>query len=209
MVFFLEPINFFLSAHTFSGDDVIQWKHFPRNWPFVRGIHRSPVNSPHKGQWRGALMFYLICIWINAWVNKREGGDLRHHRAHYDVIVMWQAKYPCVRVLSLMDNDCCQFWSCSLFCVGVRCLHKIILPGGETSLPWYVSLQLSTGTQIGEVPGGETSPKYSIYVHLHICMFMCIGFCMSIWWFLDWITVKYQCNESSDIHSNIFGLYML
>ena len=38
-------------------DDVIKWKHFPRHWSFVRGIHRSPVNSPHKGQWRGALMF--------------------------------------------------------------------------------------------------------------------------------------------------------
>ena len=49
-------------------DDVIKWKHFPRNWPFVRGIHRSPVNSPHKGQWRGALMFSLICVWINDWV---------------------------------------------------------------------------------------------------------------------------------------------
>ena len=41
-------------------DDVIKWKHFPRYWPFVRGIPRSPVNSPHKGQWRGALMFSLI-----------------------------------------------------------------------------------------------------------------------------------------------------
>ena len=42
-------------------DDVIKWKHFPRYWPFVRGIHRSPVNSPHKGQGRGALLFTLIC----------------------------------------------------------------------------------------------------------------------------------------------------
>ena len=25
----------------FWHDDVIKWKHFPRNWPFVRGIHRS------------------------------------------------------------------------------------------------------------------------------------------------------------------------
>ena len=25
-------------------DDVIKWKHFPRYWPFVRGIHRPPVN---------------------------------------------------------------------------------------------------------------------------------------------------------------------
>ena len=48
-------------------DDVIQWEHFPRYWPFVRGIHRSPVNSPHKSQWRRALMFSLICAWINSW----------------------------------------------------------------------------------------------------------------------------------------------
>ena len=63
-------------------------KHFPRYWPFVRGIHQSPVNSPHKGQWRGALMFSLICVWINRWVNYGEAGDLRRHRAHYDVILM-------------------------------------------------------------------------------------------------------------------------
>ena len=50
-------------------DDVIKWKHFPRYWPFVRGIHRSPVNSPHKGQWHGDLMFSLICARINAWLN--------------------------------------------------------------------------------------------------------------------------------------------
>ena len=70
-------------------DDVIKWKHFPRYWLFVRGIHRSTVNSPHKGQWRGALMFSLICVWINGWVNNREAGDLRRHCAHYDVTVMW------------------------------------------------------------------------------------------------------------------------
>ena len=69
-------------------DDVIKWKHFPRYWPFVRGIHRSPVNSPHKGQWRGALMFSLICPWINDWVNNSEAGDLKRHRGHYDVNVM-------------------------------------------------------------------------------------------------------------------------
>ena len=69
-------------------DDVIKWKRFPRYWLFVRGIDRSPVNSPHKGQWRGALMFSLICVWINDWVNNREVGDFRRSRAHYDVIVM-------------------------------------------------------------------------------------------------------------------------
>ena len=61
---------------------------FPRYRPFVRAIHRSPVISPRKGQWRGALMFSLIWVWINGWVNNREAGDLRRHRAHCDVIVM-------------------------------------------------------------------------------------------------------------------------
>ena len=51
-----------------SHDDAIKWKYFPRYWPFVRRIHRSSVNSPHKGQWRGYLMFSLICAWINVWV---------------------------------------------------------------------------------------------------------------------------------------------
>ena len=69
-------------------DDVIKWKYFPRYWPFVRGIHRSPVNSPHKGQWRGTLMFSLTYAWIRGWVNHREAGDLRRHQAHYDLIVM-------------------------------------------------------------------------------------------------------------------------
>ena len=70
-----------------SHDDVIKLKHFPRYWPFVREIHRSPVNSPHNGQWRGASMFSFICPWINGWVNNRDAGDLRRHDAHYDVIV--------------------------------------------------------------------------------------------------------------------------
>ena len=45
--------------------DVIKWKHFPLYWPFVRGIHRSLVNSPHKGQSRGALIFSSICAWMS------------------------------------------------------------------------------------------------------------------------------------------------
>ena len=52
---------FTLFNYMYYHDDVIKWKHFPHYWPFVRGIHWSPVNSPHKDQWRGALMFSLIC----------------------------------------------------------------------------------------------------------------------------------------------------
>ena len=74
--YFSTTVLFFgYIVYSFNHDDVIKWKHFPRYWPFVRGIHRSPVNSPHKGQWRGALMFSLICAWINGWVNNREAGD--------------------------------------------------------------------------------------------------------------------------------------
>ena len=76
-------------------DDVIKWKHFPRNWPFVRGIHRSPVNSSHKGQWRGALMFSLINVWRSDWENNREAGDLRRHRAHFRPL--WRRRNECVR----------------------------------------------------------------------------------------------------------------
>ena len=39
----------------YSHDDVIKWKHFPRYWSFVRGIH----------QWWGASMFSLIRVWTN------------------------------------------------------------------------------------------------------------------------------------------------
>ena len=49
----------------------------------------SAVDSPHKDQWREALMFSLICAWTNGWVNNCDAGDLRRHPAHYDVIVMY------------------------------------------------------------------------------------------------------------------------
>ena len=83
-----------LSIH----NDNFKWEHLPRYWPFVRGIHGSPVNSPHKGQWRGTLMFSLICTWTNCSANKRDAGDLRCHRAHYDVIVIinWNHKYQII-----------------------------------------------------------------------------------------------------------------
>ena len=71
-------------------DDIIQWKHFSHYWPFVRGIHRSLVNSPHKGHWHEALMFSLIYAWTNGWANNHDAGDRRRHYAHlhYEVTVM-------------------------------------------------------------------------------------------------------------------------
>ena len=59
------------------------WRHqmetFPHQQPFVRGFHRWPVNSPHQRQWRGTLMFSLVCGWTNGWANNKDAGDLRCH----------------------------------------------------------------------------------------------------------------------------------
>ena len=65
-------------------DDVIKWTLFFTLLAIYAGNSWSPVNSPHKGQWQGALVFALICVWINGWVNNREADNL----ARYDVIVM-------------------------------------------------------------------------------------------------------------------------
>ena len=113
-------------ATTSTHDDVIKWKHFPRYWPFVRGIHRSPVTSPHKGQWRVALMLSFICAWINGWVNNCEAGDLRSHHAHYDVTVMYlglAVQYKCV------------------WCLSCRSVTHIGLVSFSMYWQWYVYLQ--------------------------------------------------------------------
>ena len=68
------------------------WRHqmetFSTLLALCAGNSPGPVNYSHKSQWRGTLMFSLICAQINAWVNNREAGDLRRHRGHYDVNVM-------------------------------------------------------------------------------------------------------------------------
>ena len=68
------------------------WRHqmepFSALLALCAGNSPVPVTSPHKDQWRGALVFSLICAWINDWVNNREADDLRRHRGHYDVNVM-------------------------------------------------------------------------------------------------------------------------
>ena len=78
------PPNLTLKQH----GDVIKCKHFSCYWPFLKGIYRWPVDSTHKGKWRGALMLSLICAWTNGWANNRDAGDLRGHGAHFDVTVM-------------------------------------------------------------------------------------------------------------------------
>ena len=77
------------------------WRHQMETFSALLAIcaGNSPVAGefPHKGQWRGALMSSLICTWINGWVNNGDAGDLRRHRAHYDVPVM-RARLHTIRV---------------------------------------------------------------------------------------------------------------
>ena len=118
-------------------DDAIKWKHFPRYWPFVRGIHRSPVNSPHKGQWRGAFMFSLICAWINGGVNNREAGDLRRHQAHYYVIVMFiRSSMELSRFVVVQSHGPLPF----LTCMGLSMVAYFTHPSAGMHIPETVGL---------------------------------------------------------------------
>ena len=71
-------------------DDIIKWKHFLHYWPFVWGIHWSPVTGefPSQRPVTQALMSSLICTWTKGRVKNQDAGDLRQHHAHYDVTVM-------------------------------------------------------------------------------------------------------------------------
>ena len=99
-----------------------KWKHFPRYWSFV-----------HKDQWRGALMFSLIGAWTNHWVNNREAGDLRRHRAHNDVIVIFtHGTRDIARKLA-------QYYTC--WCLGPLALpghqlHTLIFQEDTLALQW-------------------------------------------------------------------------
>ena len=81
------------SEISLAHDDVIKWEHFLHYWPFVRRIHRWPMNSPQKTS-DGDLMFSLICAWMKGWVNNREAGDLRRYCAHNDVTLMIISYFP-------------------------------------------------------------------------------------------------------------------
>ena len=70
----------------YGGISTAWWRHQMETFSALLAFCAG--NSPHKGQWPGALAFSLVYVWINGWVNNRVGGDLRSHGAHYDVTVM-------------------------------------------------------------------------------------------------------------------------
>ena len=125
----------------------------------------SPVTggSRHKGQWRRTLMFSLICVWINGWVNNSEAGDFRRYRAHYDVTVMvlrctiyachccnkrsWMSTYSCdllwfipqAKYLDVHEECCvrCRYQLHSTYIVGCNYFSLPLMPASGTTLLIY------------------------------------------------------------------------
>ena len=112
----------------FSYDDVIKWKYFPHSWPFVWGIHQSPVNSSHKGQWCGALMFSLICAWIDRRLCKQSWGwwfetPLCSLWCHCNVVV--SLKLPRTRVKAI--RECILFSNIFAYLIMGTILHMVTI----------------------------------------------------------------------------------
>ena len=126
-----------LSIHHFScsiqGGSAIQMETYSALLVFCEGnspVHRSPFNSHHKGHWRGALMFSLICAWTNGWANHRDAGDVRRHRAHYDVTLMGTSRSP-----SLCVGRLCYYAHCYHSFVWCNYLSRPLIPASGKQVP--------------------------------------------------------------------------
>ena len=172
-------------------DDVIKWKHFPRYWPFVRGIHRSPVNSPHKGQWRGALVCSLICAWINGWVNNREAADLRRHRTHYNVTAMRCCWLP----LLLQLVTCCWCYLLLLLLCFIPMSYRVNSQG-QHDFPTDSESSLEVTRQTSNI----SRTKYQNLNVSRLVLYSCL--CSIHWsqtlsreWRCSWSSADRQCSN--------------
>ena len=122
------------------------WRHQMEPFSGLPFFANSPVTGEfpaHKGQWRGALMFSLICAWINGWVSNREAGDLRRHRDHYDVTVI-------VSRIGLQDN---------VVHVDYKLLHHQRDNWySQTNDIWLVKVSFYLSASMGWVNEGENIP---------------------------------------------------
>ena len=85
--FFASLINANLQSKVIH-DDVIKWKYFPRYWPFVWGIHRSPVNSPREVK-RSFDVFFDLRL------NKRLGKQPKRRRFKTPSRSLWHQCKGC------------------------------------------------------------------------------------------------------------------
>ena len=121
---------------------VSSWNHqmeaFSASLAICEGIHRSPVNSPHKGQWRGSVIFSLICARTNVWTNHWDTSVLRRHRVHYDVTVMLHTKSlspnfrtPGTEIKRRKCRPSGHYWNHSMRTLSNCSNHCISFEGGE------------------------------------------------------------------------------
>ena len=129
-----------------------KWRHFPRYWAFVWGIHRPPVNSSHKGQCSGALMFSFICAWTNNWVNNRDAGDLRRTRFWW---ALFHLQSICPMEIHMKDMDktnhcyiffyvyiytCLYWWKIRPAATQQQAMINIVIYSNPGSWRWYFTL---------------------------------------------------------------------
>ena len=112
-----------LLSHATRSRNMIWWRHqmeiFSALLAICEGNPSASGGFPSQSQWRGALMFSLICTWTNGWANNRVTGDLRRHRAHYDVHIMTIAPCVCIRghIVCCNNDTSVGFYSFSKCCV--------------------------------------------------------------------------------------------
>ena len=129
---------------------------------------------PSKGQWPGAFMFSLICAWINCWANNQDAGDLRYHRAHYDVTVLVQGipRMHTVRILLYFDMACYRFssifFSVTFLALGSDTFHS--MPVKLVWMIWVTELRSSiVAVYINKkTPQSSTKHVYILWYILHI-----------------------------------------
>ena len=121
-----NPISYY-SKPSWSGIANAPWWHHQMK-VFSALLALRAGNSPVKGQWRGALMFSLICVWTKGWVNNRGSGDLTRHRTYYDAIVMGHfvlTSECCSKVVLLLEFLVEPLCCCFLSGRDAQCLYRI------------------------------------------------------------------------------------
>ena len=175
----------------------------------MRGIHQWPVDSPHKGQCRRTWMFSLIRAWTNDWANNRDAGDLKRHRDHYDVTVMFAVFMKCSCYGPLAHS------------VWKRLIHTVILAlnFGKNSLFDYVvfidhgvfNKIYSRNLHLGLTPGFngfdkdncKTDEKYMF--RDSVCIILVVWQYMQDWHYngWEWVTTGRQLNQSKLTHYDL------
>ena len=176
------------------------WRHPMETFSALLAICAG--KSPHKGQWRGALIFSLICTWIKGcWENNHEAGDLKRHRTHYDVTVMKNQKYP-----SKSDfvnfNLFCDIYNSSIrqylylyavwngmvlwiLHIWIIDFHWYLQSSFQSFAPYPYPILLACTSEIAEGFAPTPQIKKNIQIHFKICLSNSAEFfCFSRKWVL-------------------------